>query len=131
MWISNSRSALSLCVYAIMLIQTTESKRLTNTLFFYGKRKVLFYIYVLRSKGLKCHIENSSRGIPYLPYSPSEVMNAIGKLALFGMMMILMIVAEETTASDVCNIPETCICVNFHIAISYIPYPACIQDCSE
>lgn len=64
-------------------------------------------------------------GVPNLPYSPGNVVKfyAIAQLVLFGIVMILTIVAEETTANNMDNVLEACIYVVFYIAISYISIP--------
>lgn len=64
-------------------------------------------------------------GVPNLPYSPGDVVKyyAIGQLALCGIIMILMIVAEETTASNMANVLEACVYGVFYMAISYISIP--------
>ncbi len=64
-------------------------------------------------------------GLPNLPYSPGDVVKfyAIGQLVLFGIVVILTIVVEETTAINIVNILAACIDGVFYMAISYISIP--------
>lgn len=67
-------------------------------------------------------------GIPNLPYSPSKVLKyyAIGQLILFGVIVMLMMMAdkiEDATASNIYIVLNVCINVVFYIAISYISIP--------
>ena len=67
-------------------------------------------------------------GVPNLPYSPGNVVKyyAIGQLMLFGVIVMLMMVADEideATASNIYIVLNVCVNVVFYIAISYISIP--------